>query len=185
MKLFLSTLIFVAFLSLPVLAQDSTRTENPPPKPKQEMGQRIYYGGNIGLTVGAYTRIGIYPLLGYKITPKLSAGVKIAYEYIRDNRYNSTYQTSNYGGSLFTRYRIIPPLYVHIEYAQLNYELYNALGESDREWIPFLLVGGGYSQRLSSNTWLNAQVLFDVLQDERSPYRNWDPIFSVGIGVGF
>jgi hypothetical protein len=139
----------------------------------------------MGLTVGSYTRIGVYPLVGYKITPKLSAGVKVAYEYIRDNRYPETYQTSNYGGSIFSRYRIIPPIYVHVEYAQINYELYNALGESAREWIPFLLVGGGYSQRLSPNTWLNLQVLFDVLQDERSPYRTWDPIFSVGIGVGF
>ena len=185
MKSLLFTLTLLALISLTSLAQDSTRTENPSPKPTQEMGQRIYYGGNTGLTVGTYTRIGIYPLVGYKITPKLSAGVKIAYEYIRDNRYNSTYQTSNYGGSIFSRYRIIPPIYVHVEYAWLNYVLYNALGESDREWIPFLLVGGGYSQRLSPRAWLNVQVLFDVLQDERSPYRTWDPIFSVGIGVGF
>ena len=139
----------------------------------------------MGLTVGDYTRIGIYPLVGYKLKPKLSVGVKIAYEYIRDNRYSSTYETSNYGYSVFSRYRIIPALYAHVEYARLNYELYNSLGESHREWIPFLLVGGGYSKRMGANAWLNLQVLFDVLQDDRSPYNTWDPIFSVGIGVGF
>ena len=172
-------------MTLPILAQDSTRTETPPPKPKQEKGQKIYFGGNLGLTVGNYTRIGIYPLVGYKLTPKLSAGVKFAYEYIRDNRYSSSYETSNYGASIFARYRLIPALYVHVEFAEMNYELYNSLGESNREWIPFILVGGGYSKKLSQRTWLNAQVLFDVLQDERSPYSSWNPIFSIGIGVGF
>jgi len=181
-----SLLLFFAcilFLFIPVIAQDSTNADSPPPKP--DIGQRIYYGGNLGITVGSYTRIGVYPLIGYKITPKLSGGVKIAYEYIRDNRYSSTYQTSNYGGSVFARYRFIPQLYAHLEYAQINYELYNALGESNREWVPFLLVGGGYSQPIGPRTWLNIEVLFDVLQNERSPYRAWDPIVSVGVGVGF
>lgn len=185
MKSLLVILACFLLLGGPALAQDSTRVDTPSSKPKPDMGQRIYYGGNMGLTVGSYTRIGVYPLVAYKLTPKLSLGVKFAYEYIRDNRYSSTYQTSNYGASIFTRYRIIPPVYVHVEYAQLNYELYNALGESQREWIPFLLVGGGYSQRLSPNTWLNLQVLFDVLQNEKSPYSKWNPIFSVGVGVGF
>jgi hypothetical protein len=185
MKSLLSMLALVLIFSLPGIAQDSTRTETSPPAPKQTKEQKIYYGGNMGLTVGTYTRIGVYPLIAYKITPKLSVGLKFAYEYIRDNRYDGTYQTSNYGASIFSRYRIIPPIYVHVEYAQLNYELYNAIGESNREWVPFLLVGGGYSQRLSPNTWLNIEVLFDVLQDERSPYTAWNPIFSVGVGVGF
>ena len=168
-----------------IQAQDSTTVDKPAPKPKEDIGQRIYYGGSMGLTVGSYTRIGIYPLIAYKLKPKLSVGFKFAYEYIRDNRYSSTYETSNYGGSIFARYRIIPKIYAHVEYAQLNYELYNAAGESQREWVPFLLVGGGYSQPIGARTWLNVEVLFDVLQNEKSPYGAWDPIFSVGVGVGF
>jgi len=27
--------------------------------------------------------------------------------------------------------------------------------------------------------------LFDVIQDDNSPYENWDPIISIGAGVGF
>ena len=185
MKSLFVLLAGILFLAVQAVAQDSTRVESPPPESKPDIGQRIYYGGNIGLTVGTYTRIGIYPMVAYKVTPKLSLGLQLAYEYIRDNRYASTYQTSNYGASVFARYRVIPPLYAHVEYAQLNYELYNALGESQREWVPFLLVGGGYSKRISPRTWLNVQVLFDVLQDDRSPYGAWAPIFSVGVGVGF
>ena len=124
-------------------------------------------------------------MIGYKITPKLSGGLKIGYEYVSDNRYSSNYQTSNYGGSIFARYRVIPRLDAHVEYEQINYELYNFDGTSNREWVPFLYVGGGYSQPIGRNVWLTAQVLFDVLQDERSPYNRWDPVFSVGVAANF
>jgi hypothetical protein len=153
--------------------------ERPPLKSK------LYYGGYINLSFGKYTVIGAEPMVGYKITPKLSAGVKIRYDYIKDKRYTSTYTTSNYGGSIFTRYRIIPALYLHAEYAAYNYELYYASEVSERKWIPFLFLGAGYSQRVGGNTWLNIQILFDVLQNSNSPYNSWEPFYSVGVGVGF
>ncbi len=148
-------------------------------------GSKIYYGGNIGLSLGSYTKIGIYPLIGYKLTPKLSSGLKIAYEYISNTLYSTKYTSYNYGGSLLLRYRIVPKLYAHIEYETINFELYNLTGSTGREWVPFFYVGGGYSQPMGNNVWLNAQVLFDVLQDGNSPYSEWSPFFSVGIGVGF
>ena len=177
--------MFLIFVLQYGKAQDTTQVASANTEQKKPLSEKIYYGGNIGLSFGTYTMIGIYPMIGYKITPKLSAGVKIAYEYIQDKRFATTYSTSNYGASVFTRYRVIPQLYLHAEFAGLNYEIYNALGVSNREWIPFLLVGAGYSQPLGNRTWLNVQVLFDVLQNEKSPYNNWEPFYSVGIGVGF
>ena len=127
--------------------QDQQQQQQKPVKQQQApIYKRVYVGGYMSLTVGSYTRIGVYPLLGYKFTPKLSGGLKIGYEYIRDNRYADTYTSSNYGGSIFARYRIIPRLYFHVEYEQFSYELYNFDGTSNREWVPFLYVGGGYSQ---------------------------------------
>ncbi len=172
----------------PEPAQTPEPATAPVPVPKKEKApikDKIYFGGNIGLSFGNYTMIGIRPFIGYKIRPKLSIGLKFSYEYISDKRYSSTYTTSNYGGSVFARYRIVNPLYVHAEYALMNYELYNSLGESQREWVPFLLLGAGYSQSLGGRTWLNIQILFDVLQNSNSPYNNWEPFYSVGVGVGF
>jgi hypothetical protein len=194
MKSLLSILLITFITAGVSFCQDTDTTQvstqqqqqqKPAKKKHPPSYKRVYFGGYMSLTVGSYTRIGVYPLIGYKFTPKLSGGVKIGYEYVRDNRFASTYQTNNYGGSIFARYRIIPQLYAHVEYEQINYELYNIDGTSTREWVPFLYVGGGYSQPLGGNVWLNAQVLFDVLQDERSPYRRWDPVFSVGIAAGF
>jgi len=179
--------ILIVFSVISLQAQDTTQVQKPPEpqKQKQPMGRRIYFGGNAFFSVGSYTRIGVEPLVGFKLTPKLSAGIKISYEYVKDKRFDDTYETSNYGGSLFARYRIIPPLYFHADYTMINYDLYNSAGESSRTWVPFLFIGGGYSQRMGSHAWLNFQVLFDVLQNENSPYRPWEPFFSVGVGVGF
>jgi hypothetical protein len=199
MKSFLSILMITLLIASFSFGQDTDTTQvitqqeqeqpqqqqKPAKKQQAPIYKRVYLGGHMSLTVGSYTRIGVYPLLGYKFTPKLSGGLKIGYEYVRDNRYASTYESSNYGGSIFARYRVIPRLYLHVEYEQFSYELYNSDGTSNREWVPFFYVGGGYSQPLGRHVWLTAQVLFDVLQDERSPYNRWDPIFSVGVAAGF
>ena len=158
----------------------------PTPKTKNVAAKsKIYYGGNIGFSFGDYTMIAIRPLIAYKITPKLSAGVRLSYEYVSDKRYDTTHNTSNYGASVFGRYRIIPQMYAHAEFAGINYELYNEFGESQREWVPFLLIGAGYSQRLGGNVYAFVEVLFDVLQSDKSPFGNWEPFTSIGVGVGF
>lgn len=155
-----------------------------PVKAKPSGGRKLYYGGNVGASFGSYTMIGVYPLVGYNLTPKFSVGLKFQYEYITDKRFAETYNTSNYGASIFARFRIIPQLYLHAEYAQMSYDLYNGLGESNRTSVPFIFLGAGYRQSLGGAVYMNAQVLFDVLQNSNSPYSNWEPFFSVGFGVG-
>ena len=43
----------------------------------------------------------------------------------------------------------------------------------------------GFVQPIGRNTVAYAEVLFDVLQDEKSPYKSGEPFFSIGVGVGF
>ncbi len=146
---------------------------------------KLYFGGYANMSFGSYTVIGVQPLVGYKLTPKFSIGAKVSYEYIKDKRYLEDYTTSNYGASVFSRLRILPTLYGHVEFSSMSYDLFDSEGNSNRKWVPFLYVGGGYSQRISKNTYLNAQILFDVINSENSPYKDWEPYYSVGIGVGF
>ena len=128
------------------VSQSTAQTTTEPVKKEKKKApsnkKRVYFGGNVGLSFGSYTRIGLYPLIGFKLTPKFSVGVQIKYEYIKDSRYTEDYETSNYGGSVFTRYRIIPRLYVHAEYEMMNYGLYNTTGDLNREWVTFLYLGG-------------------------------------------
>ena len=146
---------------------------------------KMYFGGYVNASIGSYTAIGVEPLVGYKLTQKLSVGGKLSYEYISDKRYDEDYSASNYGFSLFSRIRVTQRLYAHAEYSAMNYKLFNETGGSDRDWVPFLFLGGGLRQPISKNTWVTAEVLFDVLQNENSPYKSWEPFFSVGFGVGF
>ena len=43
----------------------------------------------------------------------------------------------------------------------------------------------GFRKPMGKRASLNVQVLFDVLQNDNSPYKAWEPFYSVGVGVGF
>ena len=144
---------------------------------------RIYYGGTVTLSFGDVRRIGIFPMVGYKVTPKLSGGVEFGYEYVNYTDFDQS--ANNYGGSVFARYRVIPLVYAHAEFQEVNYEIFTGRNTSSREWVPFLLLGGGLSKMVAPRTWAYVEVLVDVLQDDSSPYEDWDPIVSVGVSVGF
>jgi hypothetical protein len=154
-------------------------------KPKTNFKNNIFYGGYINLSFGSYKVIGIEPMIGYKLTPKFAAGLKLRYDYIEDDRYAQSYTTSTYGGSIFGRYLLTPKFYAQVEAATYNYEYFYFNGGSEREWVPFLLMGGGLIQPLGEHSWMNVQIMFDVWQDDSSPYDDWQPFFSLGIGTGF
>jgi hypothetical protein len=155
------------------------------PDQKASVKDKLYFGGYFNFSLGSYSVLGVEPMVGYKLTPRLSLGAKFRYDYISDKRYAREYNTHTYGASVFSRLVLVRQLYLHAEYAGYNYELYDELGNSSRHWVPFFFLGAGFSQRIGTRTSLNAQVLFDVLQNKNSPYRNWEPFYSVGIGVGF
>ena len=157
----------------------------PPPAPASSASSGvenpIYYGGAIGFSFWSdYFRISLEPLVGYKLNPKLSVGGKLRYEYINDSRGFVDYDSHNFGAGAFSNYRLIPQLYAHGEADIMSYDY-----AGGREVVPFILLGGGVSQLMRPNVWMNFEVLWDVLNDKNSPYEEWQPIVSVGVGVGF
>lgn len=174
--------IFSFVIILGVAGQDSI-VENPQPKQKKAISEKLFYGGTIGVSFGDYSRIAIYPYLGLRITKKFRMALQIGYEYISDSRSSTKYTASNYGLSVWAQYNIIPALYLHLEPAYYSYETYYIEGEN-RVWVPFVFAGAGLQKKLGARTAVYAQVKFDLLQDENSPYKNWDPFFDIGIVVG-
>ncbi|WP_372651158.1 hypothetical protein [Draconibacterium sp.] len=187
MKISFLLVVFIFFsVSGFAQVQDTTtvdqQNETSLPKPQLDKS-RIYYGGYVTMNFSKnYSVIGAQPLVAYKLTPKLSVGTQVSYEYISDSRYIEDQNGSNYGASIFSRFRVTPRLYTHTEFELMSYKFYFP---EDRKLVPMFYVGGGYSQPISPNVWLNAQVLFDVLNHKNSPYKDWEPYFSLGIGVGF
>ncbi len=152
---------------------------------KTDYASKIFYGGSLGLSFGSVTSIRINPLVGYKITPKFSAGITGLYEFNSYDTYYGRQDYNNYGGSVFTRFRFIPQAYAHAEFNYINYEFSGLNNNRYRQGVPFILLGGGFAQRIGNNTFAYAQILFDVLQDQHSPYNSWEPFYSVGVSVGF
>ena len=181
-------LIFLSAAGLSAQQADTTRTDTTgavstqPPPPAE---RKVFYGGGLGLSFGDYFRLNVSPMIGFILSPKTHAGIRVMYEYTKDTRSSQEVTSHNFGGSVFARYRVIPQAYLHGEFQYMSYQYSSGDVSSTREWVPFLLLGGGVVQSIGKNTSAYAEVLFDVLQDPGSPYEDWAPMVSVGVAVGF
>jgi hypothetical protein len=172
---------FLLMLSISAIAQDdSIRIRRDPPKTR--FLDKVYFGGNVGLQFGSATFLAISPLVGYKISPKLSAGVGITYQYYhyKDKYYDI--QSNVYGARVFGRYMITDYLFGHVEYEYLNLEEYNFLPKR-RVDVGSLLAGGGYMQRLGPRSAMVAMILYNFTESYYTPYQN--PIIRIGMNFGF
>jgi hypothetical protein len=179
----LKLLLFILFPLL-CAAQDTQQRERRDPRPIRE---RIWFGGGVGMSFGTITAIQLDPMLGYKVDQagKLSVGLGGSYWYFDDRRFADA-SFVGYGYRTFTRYRVLQPVYLHAEFLHMNVETQDRFTRRlERLWVPHLLLGGGYVQRLGGRSSIFIQVLFDVWQHEQSIYRNTGPIFMGGVGVGF
>ena len=202
MKRILS-IVIITIVGYTSYAQDTSNVRQPrvveeSKKPKKEKakkksnftGNRVYYGGTFGGSWGStYSYFLVEPLVGYRWTEKLSTGVGLGYKYYKDKVFD--YSSDGYTGRLFARYIIIPQLYAHTEYAFESFErcasvdpLVRKCTSTERELVPFLLVGGGLRQVTNSGAFF-VQVLFDLIQDNNSPYATGEPFISIGFAAGF
>ncbi|MCB0764799.1 MAG: hypothetical protein KDB84_08850 [Flavobacteriales bacterium] len=172
-----------------LFAQEAAPTATPrPKKDPRPIGDRLWFGGGIGLSFGTVTAIQLDPMVGYKVDQagKFSVGLGGSYWRFEDNRFAPSYTFTGYGYRTFARYRFIEQLYGHAEFLHMNVERFDLVADArQRIWVPHLLLGAGYVQPLGGAGSIYFQVLFDVLQDPNSIYANQGPIFGGGIGVGF
>lgn len=142
------------------------------------MKNRFYTGGGFGLQFGDVTIVNPSPLIGYKVNEKVNTGLVVNYLYLRDNI--NTYTTNIYGGSAFLNYAILPPGYLILEYNAVNVPTFGI--SNDRKWLSGLLFGAGYRQMVGSFSFLNLEVLWNVIENPLYPRSN--PIIRGGIGIG-
>lgn len=156
----------------------------PPPAPakaKAPVENPIYFGGAVGFSFWSnYWRISLEPFAAYKLNPKLSVGGRLRYEYLSDSRGVVDHTENNFGAGVFSNYRVTQQLYAHAEYDYMSYDY-----PGGRETVPFLWLGGGYSQLIRPGVWSIVEVSWDLINDKNSPYESGQPSVSVGVGVGF
>lgn len=145
-----------------------------------------FVGGMFGAGFSSYSAyVQLSPLIGYKVTPAFHVGTRLTYIY---NSYEVTPSQrdsyNDFGGSLFARYIFFKGLFAQAEYEALNYEYYDQIAQDHaREWLSSLFIGAGYFMNMGGRGFASFAILFNVLEDEYSPYTN--PIIRIGFGVGF
>ena len=167
---------------------------------------RLIIGGWGLFGIGAgVTNIGVTPILGYRITDNFSAGIGFGYQYLRIKNNNTVIVDPNvgteeyrplnahiYSPSVWLRHIIWNNIFGHVEYEQnifsqtrytndhTQYATRPIIKIKETISVPSLLVGGGLRQPVGERSSLVIMLLYDVLQDINSPYRN-----TVAIRFGF
>lgn len=182
-------LLFSCF-TLSVFAQydqDSSRVSEKPSREKNNtpFKDRLFFGGDLGLNFGDVTYIYLAPTIGYKLNERLGVGLGPSYSYLQDKRYsNFTYETSTYGGRLFSQYRVWDQAILYGEYGLINAEVYDLLQTNlVRATIPSLLLGGGYLAEIGDNSNFTIMALWNFAESNYVFYEN--PIIRAGFNVGF
>jgi len=172
---------------------------------KPSFGERLYFGGNFWLQFGNITFIDISPIVGYRVTDRFSSGIGFIYQYYKETIYYQystssqlhkyVYRSNIYGGKVFSQYKLIKSInefipidigavLAHAEHNVLNVDYYTVsssglyLTGENRKWINVFMVGGGISQPIGKRSSVNILVLWDLIEDDFSPYPN--PTFRVG-----
>jgi hypothetical protein len=191
MKKFIVNTILVLLTPLALLAQDE---QEAPQKGFQK--EKLFVGGNFGLTFGDYTLINVSPQLGYRFTKLFAAGLGINGQYVsyrqRDWNGNSLYKSSLgvVGFNVFGRVYPIPQAMLQVQpeanyiFGKDTYYTGNPTGEFKRDAmiVPSLLMGGGVVLPSGRGAFV-ISVMYDVLQNDNSPYGR-RPVYNFGFNVG-
>ncbi len=163
---------------------------------------KLVYGGGLSLGFGTVTNLGISPIVGYRITDRAVAGIGLGYQYFRYKNAYQNPQTGSYENynqhvftpSVFGRYLLFDNFFVQAEY-EYNFISYNRLAYdpngsgnvvnlTERVRVPALPAGIGYRQPVTDRSSFLIMALYDVLQNELSPYGK-QVFFRFGFNVGF
>ena len=145
----------------------------------------IFFGGGIGASMGSDTSyVEVAPMIGKHFTSKISAGVGATYRYTSDSRPEPDISSHDFGANIFTRYRLLPNIFLEGAYEYINYEVNFTDGSDERRHFSSYLVGGGFTQPIGENTAFYASALFNLSWDnEDSPYDDpWNLRFGVSVG---
>src|SRR5262249_12355255 len=145
------------------------------------------FGGGIGLSFGDVDYVELAPLIGYRFLPKLDGGVQLVYQYQHDSRYAETFTLNNYGANVFTRYFVVPSIFLQAEYQYLNYEYALPSFDTTRSTYNSLLAGGGFSQPMGRQAGFYVSALYNFSYNSTDPHSPYtDPwIIQAGVTAGF
>ncbi|MDY0315912.1 MAG: hypothetical protein GX793_08680 [Bacteroidales bacterium] len=148
------------------------------PKPSQ----RVFYGGDLGFSFGYSTYISVNPIVGYRITNRLSSGIGLNYTFAKSNYYG--YIGNMFGGNIFASFTIVKDLGNIISFYQgsgiLFYAEYNLMDVShyysvpgrEVKYVASPMAGFAFQSPISNRSYLLIMVLYNFNETSISPYPN-------------
>jgi len=144
--------------------------------------QRLFFGGNFGLSFGDFTFINVSPQVGYRLSEKFSVGAQInfIYQSSKITYAPNIYDKSEYayvGLGIFGRFNPeMNYIWGKTKYVSVNNTYEN---KQQGKFVPSLLVGAGAAIPTGGRGALIAMIQYDVVQNDLSPYGR-NPFFSFG-----
>jgi hypothetical protein len=154
---------------------------------------KMFVGGGFGLSFGDVTFVQLMPIVGYRITPKLSGGVRFMYQYTSRKLSYLTpperISSHDFGLGPFARMMLFGPVFAQIEYEYLNYQYYTAPGEKIRSGFDSFMAGGGIIQPIGGKAAFFLTALYNFSYNSSStagpqPYDS-PLVLRAGITAGF
>jgi hypothetical protein len=146
---------------------------------------KLYWGGNFGLSFGTYTYIQIAPVVSYAVNDNFYVGTGMDYTYFKDSRnsFLNTYEGSIWAPKVFARY-FVGDFFGHVEFQQIYYKnVYNIVNPNEMVSESHYYAGGGYRSWVGNNSFMFVMLLFDL---ERSDFYFGDnPLIQIGFSSGF
>ena len=149
------------------------------------VSKRLFAGGSMGLGFGDINYVDISPFFGGAITERVAAGVSLVYRWREDRRYDPDVTTIDYGATLFTRIRIVEPIFAQVEYEYLSWEYIRPDLSTGREGTSSILGGIGFAQPLGGNATFFTAILYNFSYDSSDVIRPYNSPWVLRVGVGF
>lgn len=159
--------------------------------------RRHFYGGYIGVEVShLVNQFEGSPIIGYRLTPRLHAGVGAKYQYYRSRAINRVFRTHIYGPVAFSDFILVKDLdeflpfrfmsgafFLHGEmnYFSLPVRHFNSDNQhtdQSRFFRPTWLAGGGLRSPAGSNSYFHFLIMMDVSGHSNAIYSN--PVIRFG-----
>lgn len=198
--------ILPVLLCLLALKHTQAQTDNDRPVlvEKKRLIDNLFFGGNMGLQFGTITYINLSPVVGYRVSDRVNAGVGLTYIYLSQN-FPYGLKDNMIGGKVFGQYFIWNGIFAHTEYEFINFSNQilpsaNTLNNgsitpsftlNNSSIIPPLgrsnsnnfYIGPGYQQAFGRRAFSQIMLLYNVIYDRyNSPYNN---PFAIRIMFGF
>ncbi len=189
--------LFICIASLLFAPVLFAQQEPDAPEKQGFQKEKLFLGGNFGLSFGDYTLINISPQIGYRFNQTLAVGFGLNGQYVsfkeRDAWTNDPQHKVSqtvFGLNVFGRVYPVRNIMLQAQ-PELNYLFGKQIyyGPPKQEYkldavlAPSLLLGGG-AVLPTGRSELLITLFYDVLQNKNAPYGA-RPIFNVGYNVGF